>query len=170
MECLRVLDILLLIAASLLIVHGALPLGQANAMAGPQKLWKRAAENKTASNHSHHHMIHSHLSRKVFERACAASKDTIDEIIACLTNNQQLVKTVKPESATSCFKETFGLEFDPTDFHKHKELICNNREKFESLTACIYRKTAEASDPKEMEKFMESLVDVGLCIINALDG
>jgi len=115
-------------------------------------------------------MMHNHLSRKVFDRACAASKDTIDEIIACLTSNQALLKAVKEETAKSCYREAFGLDFDPKDVTKHKELICNNRDKFETMTTCVYKKTADVLDAKEMEKMAEAMVDVGMCIINALDG
>lgn len=118
----------------------------------------------------HRSMMHSHLSRKVFDRACAASKDTIDEILACLSNNEGLMKSVKRDTAAACYRESFELDFDPKDFSKHKDLICNNRDKFENMTACIYRKTAEVLDQKEMEKLTEALVDIGLCIINALDG
>lgn len=118
----------------------------------------------------HNVMMHNHLSRKVFDRACAASKDTVDEILACVTGSDMLAKTLKDATAKHCYSEAFGDGFDPTDVTKHRELICKNREKFESMTACIYKKTGESLDPKEMEKFTESLVDVGLCIINALDG
>lgn len=114
-------------------------------------------------------MLHNHLSRKVFDRACAASKDTIDEIVACLTGNEGLTKRVKADTANQCYKESFNVDFDPKDVTKHKELICNNREKFEEMTTCIYRKTSEVLDQKEIEKLTEALVDVGLCIINALD-
>lgn len=126
--------------------------------------------DKDKHHDSHHSMMHSHLSRKVFDRACAANKDTIEEIITCITSNEHLTKTISPELAAGCHKEAFGIDFNPKDVMKHKELICNNRDKFEQLTTCIYKKTAEASDPKEMEKLTESMVDVGLCIINALDG
>lgn len=123
-----------------------------------------------STDQGHKSMLHNHMSRKVFERACAASKDTLEEIIACLTGNEHLMKAVKKEDALSCHKEAFGIEFDPKDAMKHKELVCKNREKFEQMTACIYRKTAEATDAKEIEKLTEAMVDVGLCIINALDG
>lgn len=122
------------------------------------------------SANQHHSMMHNHLSRKVFDRACAASKDTIDEIIACLTTNEGLMKAVKVDTAKTCYKEAFNMDFDPKDVIKHKELICNNRDKFEAMTTCIYKKTAEVADTKEMEKLTETLVDIGLCIINALDG
>lgn len=122
------------------------------------------------SDHHHKTMLHNHLSRKVFDRACAASKDTIDEIIACLTTNQALLKAVKEDTAKACYKDSFGLDFDPKDVIKHKELICNNREKFETMTTCVYKKTADVLDAKEMERMAEAMVDVGLCIINALDG
>lgn len=117
----------------------------------------------------HKSMMHSHLSRKVFDRACAASRDTIDEIIACVTSSS-LHTQANVQASKDCYKETFGTDFDPNDVAKHKELICNNRDKFENLTGCVYKKIGELLDPKEMEKFTESLVDVGLCIINALDG
>lgn len=128
-----------------------------------------ASQARTRRN-SHHSAMHNHLSRKVFDRACAASKDTIDEIVACLTGNEGLMKSVKLETAKVCYKEAFNQEFDPKDVVKHKDLICNNRDKFETMTTCIYKKTGEMTDAKEMEKLTESLVDVGLCIINALDG
>lgn len=136
------------------------------------KRFAAAADDKSdhTAAKSHHSMVHNHMSRKVFDRACAASKDTIDEIIACITDNEAITKTVKPELAQDCHKETFGVEFDPKDIHRHKEMICNNREKFENMTACIYRKLTESLDPKEMDKLAEAMVDVGLCIINALDG
>lgn len=117
-----------------------------------------------------HSVMHNHLSRKVFERACAASKDSIDEIMACVTTNEHIMKAVDEKVAAGCYKDAFGQDFDPKDMHKHKELICKNRDKFEIMTACIYRKTAENMDTKQMEKLTESMVDVGLCIINALDG
>lgn len=127
--------------------------------------------NDTKPQHdSTHHMLHNHLSRKVFDRACAASKDTIEEIIGCLTSNEHLTKAVNPETAAQCFKDAYGQAFDHKDMFKHKEMICKNRDKFEAMTTCIYRKTVEASDPKDIEKLSESMVDVGLCIINALDG
>lgn len=126
---------------------------------------------RSDDKHKHHHsMVHNHLSRKVFDRACAASKDTIDEIVACITGNEALTKSVKPDIGINCHKDAFGIDFDPKDINKHKELICNNREKFEDMTACMYHKMAESLDPKEMQKMTEAMVDVGLCIINALDG
>lgn len=130
----------------------------------------RMMVKREAHPNEHKTMMHNHLSRKVFERACAASKDSIDEIFACVTQNEHLMKAVDEKVASGCYKESFGEEFDPKDLHKHKELICKNRDKFESLTACIYRKTAEVLDTKQMEKLTEAMVDVGLCIINALDG
>lgn len=118
----------------------------------------------------HKTMMHSHLSRKVFDRACASSKDTIDEIVACIHNNEHLMKNINPETAAKCYKDAFGTEFNHAEMTKHKELICNNRDKFEEMTACVYRKTAEAMDMKQIERLTEAMVDVGLCIINALDG
>lgn len=129
----------------------------------PRMLVKRAAPDMHAS-------MHSHLSKKVFDRACAASKDTIDEIIACLTSNPDLIKAVKHETAAGCYKEAYGVDFDPKETMQHKELICKQRDKFELMTSCVYRKTAEVSDSNQMQKLSEILVDVGLCIINALDG
>ena len=154
-----------------LLVEAASRLQVAGVQGGPL-LVKRAAAAHADHKHSDKHssMVHSHLSRKVFDRACAASKDTIDEVIACLTGNEIVNKTIKPETAGKCFQDSFGTEFDPKDAMKHKELICNNREKFENMTACIYRTTAESMDEKEFEKMTEAMVDVGLCIINALDG
>lgn len=137
---------------------------------GEQVVAGRRLLRMRRSQPDHHTMFHSHLSRKVFDRACTASKDTIDEIIACVTNSEMLTKTLKDQTAKDCYSEAFGADFDPKDVTKHKELICKNREKFETMTACIYKKTGELMDPKELEKFTESLVDVGLCIINALDG
>lgn len=129
------------------------------------------------NKHGHHKdtdkhtsMMHSHLSRKVFDRACAASKDTIDEVVACVSKNEHMLKIIKPEVAAKCYQDSFGQEFDPKDIIHHKELICKNREKFEDMTACVYRKTAEALDPKEIDQMTGAMVDVGLCIINALDG
>ena len=81
-----------------------------------------------------------------------------------------MMKALDPEKAAKCYKDSFGIEFNAGDVMKHKELICNNRDKFEQLTTCVYRKTAENLDPKQMEKLTEAMVDVGLCIINALDG
>lgn len=143
---------------------------------GALALFKRSAGAADHHNNTHKHsdkhtsMVHSHLSRKVFDRACAASRDTIDEIIACLTGNELLNKTIKPDTAAKCYKDAFNMDFDPKDMVKHKELICNNRDKFENMTACIYRTTAESMDEKEFDKMTEAMVDVGLCIINALDG
>lgn len=134
---------------------------------------------RSASNHHDHHdhdhkdagtMVHNHLSRKVFDRACAASKDSIDEIVACVTTNEGLMKAMDAKAAAQCYKDTFGQDFDPKDLNKHKELICKDREKFENLTACIYKQTAASLDKNELEKLAEAMVDVGLCIINALDG
>lgn len=123
---------------------------------------KRSVDHKT--------VMHNHLARRVFERACAASKDAIDEILGCLTGNEQVNKHIKPEMSEKCFKSSFGLEFDRNDVMKHKELVCNNRDKFEQMTTCVYKTASEAMDPHEVEKLTEALVDVGLCIINALDG
>lgn len=124
---------------------------------------------KDSDHHDGHGMMHSHMARKVFDRACAANKDTIDDIIECLHNNEHLMKAIKSDIAGSCYKESFGLEFDPKETEKHKNIICNNRDKFETMTSCAYRKTAESVDTKEIEKLTESMVDVGLCIVNALD-
>lgn len=129
-----------------------------------------ATQRTVVKRSEHHSMMHNHLSRKVMDRACAASKDTIDEIIGCMTSSEALVKAVKKETAALCYKEAFGQDFDEKDLSKHKELICNNREKFENMTTCVYRKTSEQLSAKEMEKLTEALVDIGLCIINALDG
>jgi hypothetical protein len=128
------------------------------------------AQTRRSRGADHHKaMFHNHLSRKVFDRACSASKDTIDEIIACVTNSEILSKALKDAASKECYKTAFNAEFDPNDVTRHKDLICNNRDKFETMTACIYQKTSEMMDPKQMEKFTETLVDVGLCIINALD-
>lgn len=136
----------------------------------PAKILSVFRRSATPAPHKDHHSaMHNHLSRKVFDRACAASKDTIDEIVACLNNNAVL-KTVKIELAAGCYKDAFGVDFDPKEMSQHKDLICNNRDKFESMTSCVYRKTAESVDSKELEKMTEAMVDVGLCIINALDG
>lgn len=133
---------------------------------------KRLADHKHDHDGSdkHHKMMHNHLSRKVFDRACAASKDTIDEIVNCIKSNETMLKIVKPEVAAKCYQDAFGQSFDPKDMDIHKELICKNREKFEEMTACVYRKTAEALNPKEVDTMTGAMVDVGLCIINALDG
>lgn len=130
----------------------------------------RRSIKSPSNHHDAQSMMHSHMSRKVFDRACAANKDTIDEIIDCLHNNEHLMKAIKSDIAGNCYKESFGIEFDPKDTDKHKNIICNNRDKFETMTSCAYRKTAESVDAKEIEKLTESMVDVGLCIINALDG
>ena len=153
------------LSASVLLLVVACSLQWAGCEARGQHLF-RSRRNA----HDHKSMFHNHLSRKVFDRACSASKDTIDEIIACVTKSEVVTKTLKDQGAKDCYKEAFNSDFDPNDVTKHKELICNNRDKFETMTACIYAKTGQALDPKQMEKLTESLVDVGLCIINALDG
>lgn len=124
---------------------------------------------RSANDKDHHSMMHNHLSRKVFDRACAASKDTIDEIVACLDNNA-IIKSANKELAKSCYKDSYGIDFDPKVIAQNKEMICKNREKFEMMTGCVYRKTAESVDQKEFDRLTEAMVDVGLCIINALDG
>lgn len=157
------------VALAVLVIHGSIQIVAGDRQQGytPQQPKVRLAR----SDHHHHTtMMHNHLSRKIFDRACAASKDTIDEVIACLTGNETLKKTVKEETAKKCYKDSFGMEFDPKDVSKHKDLMCNNRDKFESMTTCIYKKTADALGIKEIEKMAEAMVDVGLCIINALDG
>lgn len=148
-----------------LVAESAAPATNQRATLARPHLFK-GIEKRSADHHS---MMHNHLSRKVMDRACAASKDTIDEIVACMTTSEGLTKAIKKETAATCYKEAFNQEFDEKDLHKHKELICNNRDKFENMTTCIYRKTSEQLDAKEMEKLTETLVDVGLCIINALD-
>lgn len=114
-------------------------------------------------------MMNSHLSRRVFDRACAASKDTIDEIVACMTSNEALVTSVTKDVAAKCYHDAFGTEFDPKEMQIHKDMICKNRDKFEQMTTCIYRKTADAVSKEEMSKLTDAMVDVGLCIVNALD-
>lgn len=131
------------------------------------QLFKRGSDNHHEPDKT---MMHNHMSRKVFDRACAASKDTLDEIMACLHSNEHMIKAIKSDVAAECYKENFGVNFDPKETQKHKDLICNNRDKFESMTACTYRRTAQSLDSKEIEKLTEAMVDVGLCIINALDG
>ena len=126
--------------------------------------------NRSRRSQDHHSKMHSHLSRKVFDRACAASKDTIDEIVACVTSSELVSKTIKEQASNGCYKDAFGMEFDMKDKDKHKELICKNRDKFENMTACMYHKIAGSMDQKEIDRLTESLVDVGLCIVNALDG
>lgn len=133
---------------------------------GRTTITKRSAGHKI----DHSSMMHNHLSRRIFDRACAASKDIIEEVIACLTGNESLIKTIKPEVALKCYKDSFGVDFDPNDMMKHKELICNNRSKFEQMTTCVYQTTSEAMDSKQVEKLVEAMVDVGLCITNVLDG
>lgn len=136
-------------------------------------LFAEAAQPVKRSNESHNGhpgSIHNHMSRKVFDRACAASKDTIDEIISCITNNESMTKIVNPEMAASCYKQTYGQDFDHKDFSKHKDMICKERQKFEEMTTCIYKKTTESLGEKENDKLAEAMVDVGLCILNALDG
>lgn len=169
MSSIAKLNLILLIA--IVALYSAADVGQAAAGAASARNGNLARLSRSAAEkHPHQVMMHNHLSRKVFDRACAASKDTIDEIFACLTSNDVLMKSVKASSAKECYKEAYGQEFNADEVLKHKELICNNRDKFESMTACIYKKTADSMDAKEMEKLTETLVDVGMCIINALDG
>jgi hypothetical protein len=112
--------------------------------------------------------FHQHISRKVLDYACAASKDTVDEIMACTTKNEYLSGSSKLASVKNCYTETYGTPFDPNDAAKHKELICKNRDKFELLTACFYQRLVDEMTIKELERFGASLVDLGLCIVNAL--
>lgn len=119
---------------------------------------------------NHHIMLHTHMSRKVFDRACAASKDVIDEIILCVTNNKDLMKHLKFQNATVCHKEAFGTDFDPKDMAKHRDEICKSRDKFESMIGCVYEKISADATPQQMQELTEGMVDVGLCIVNALDG
>lgn len=132
------------------------------------RIMKRSADHKHDDKHKA--MMHNHLSRKVFDRACAASKDSIDEIVACVTTNEAIMKAVDAEVAQKCYKDTVGEDFDPKEMAKHKDLICKDREKLENLTSCIFSHTAGSLDSVRMEKLTEAMVDVGLCIINALDG
>lgn len=113
--------------------------------------------------------IHHHLSRKVFERACSAPKDIIDEVVACVMKNEALNKVVKEEVAKKCYKDAFGADFDANEMAKHKELVCKNHSKFEEMTACVYHKMGETATRKEMHHLAEGLADVGLCIVNAID-
>lgn len=161
---------LVLTTAALILV--AMSLADANLIASASSSGRQQhlRLGRGANLNNHHQVMHSHMSRKVFDRACAASKDTLDDIIKCLVSNKHLMEAIKRQDTLDCHKEAFGVEFDPADAHKHKDLICNNRDKFEDMTACVYRKTAEANlDQKEIDKLTESMVDVGLCIINALD-
>lgn len=119
-------------------------------------------------------IIHGHLSRKVYERVCKASKDSIDEIVACMTNNESLLSTFKDSPSASggggsCYKEAFGEDFDPKAVARHHELVCKRREMFETLLSCMYKRATSIADPKELENFTDGLVDAGMCIINALD-
>lgn len=127
----------------------------------------RSTDNR---QQNHHDVMHSHMSRKVFDRACAADKDTLDEIIGCITTNKFLVNTIKLEDANACHKDAFGVDFDANNVTLHRDLMCKHREKFEQMTTCVYRKTAEAVTKEQMDKMAEAMVDVGLCVINALDG
>lgn len=118
----------------------------------------------------HQSMMHSHMSKKVFERACSASKDVVDEIILCVTDNKDLMKHLNLDNAAECHKEAFGTEFDKNDMLKHKDEICKQREKFEQMISCVYHKVTQNANDHMLEELTGALVDVGLCIINALDG
>lgn len=128
---------------------------------------KRSIEHHKAKHHS---MLHNHMSKKVFERACAAPKDVVQEIILCVTDNKDLMKNLNLDNASECHKEAFGTEFDKKDMMKHKDEICKQREKFEEMVSCVYHKVTENANEKVMEELTGAMVDVGLCIINALDG
>lgn len=117
----------------------------------------------------HHLAMHTHMSRKVLDRACAASKDVIDEIIACVTNNKTLMESKQWQKAAECHKEAFGVDFDPKDLTKHHAEICQQKDKFETMVGCVYEKISNESTSAEMQQLTESMVDVGLCIVNALD-
>lgn len=134
---------------------------------------KRSASTTTPSPDSHgkvHAMFHSHMSKKVFDRACSASKDVIDEIVGCMNGNSLMMKHMNDPGNRNCFKESFGIEFDPKDVTKHRDLICKQRDKFEEMVSCSFLKISESSTAKDMESLTEAMVDVGLCVINAIDG
>jgi len=154
---------------SLFLAVGLIQVELATAFSGSGNATVRDSKGNHHDHKQNNSNMHNHLSRRVFDRACAASRDTIDEILSCLVNNEHLTKSINPDTAKNCYKESFNIDFDPKDLVKHKDLICNNREKFELMTTCVYRKTAEVLDSKELEKLTEAMVDVGLCIINALD-
>lgn len=82
----------------------------------------------------HHTSMHHHLSRKILDKACAASKDTIEEIVGCFKNNKTVNSALKPEVAQSCHKEAFGVEFKLNEIQKHKEEICQHKDKFEQVS------------------------------------
>lgn len=118
----------------------------------------------------HHSMLHNHMSRKVFDRACAASKDVIDEIILCVTDNKDLMANMNLNVASTCYRNSFGVNFDVNDITKHKDLICKQRDKFEDMVACVYHEVTANATEKVIDQLTSALVDVGLCIINAIDG
>lgn len=120
-------------------------------------------------NHRHK-ILHNHMSKKIFDRACAASKDVIEEVILCVTDNKDLLAHFQMDAASNCYKTTYGTDFDRKDLMKHHEEICKQREKFEDLIGCVYHQMTANATAKVMDEISNSLVDVGLCIINALDG
>lgn len=68
-----------------------------------------------------------------------------------------------------CFKETFGEEFSKNDMAKHRDMLCKNKEKMEDMTSCMYHQMMHL-DKEELDRIADQMVDVGMCIINALDG
>lgn len=113
-------------------------------------------------------MLRTRMLQMVLDRACAASDDIIFEMIDCVISNDVVIKSIRIDVANKCYKDAFGRDFDP-DIPKQKAIICKEREKFEGLAKCIRQKTIERLSPKERDKLRQSLLDVGLCVMNSLD-
>lgn len=112
------------------------------------------------------HSMHSHMSRKILDRACKASKDTLDEVMQCIIKNELYEK--HRDKGKKCFKETFNEEFNHDDMAKHRDLLCKNKDKMEEMTSCMYHQMMHL-DQAELDRIADAMVDVGMCIINALD-
>lgn len=111
------------------------------------------------------------FAKRIFKQACAANKDTIDEMMKCYHKSDFLVQTVRGEDlAKTCYKKVYGTEFDHKDVMTHKEIVCKSPEKLEQMRACLIKNVTEKLSQTDLRKLPAALRDVGRCALEVLNG
>lgn len=113
--------------------------------------------------------MNKQMIRRILDRACNASEETLSEVVGCFIGNRELAKSVKAKTATECFKEAYGANLEVADMFKSRDVICNQRDKFDLLTECMIERTTANLNKEQADRVNEAFVDVGLCIVDALD-
>lgn len=83
--------------------------------------------NKRNADHFHHN-IYNHMSKKIMERVCKASKETLGQVVDCLVKSQAFDEKAK-ELGHKCYIETYGVEFTSETCHARDFLQFNQMQK-----------------------------------------